>query len=114
MGHKFEIVGQDGVTKAEYHIEGTTVHRRVISPQRSAILDFNREMRKNRDAINPWSFGQAEFNIPVCDIPMLNHLFPHLMDSGHPEYKWAWNKFKRSPASAPYRLIEQKKGVNRG
>jgi hypothetical protein len=110
MGHKFTI--DRGHIKADFVLEGGKVFRRLTSPSRNAILERNHEIRKSADAVKTTSFGKLEYDIPICDIPALNHLFPHLFDWGHPEQKWAKKAFARSPASAPYRLQERKRGVN--
>ena len=111
---KFYMASADRSVVGEYHIEDGQAHRRLHQANRAAILDFNREMRKNAGAVKTTSFGKMEFNIPISDFPFLGSVFPGLNDPNSPEHRWAWNCFKRSPLSVPYRLQEQKRGVNRG
>ena len=112
MPRKFTLQGAGVI--GEYHIDGDKVHRRLISPVRDKILGRNQELRKNDGAVKTTSFGKLELDIPICDIPMINGLYPGAMDPGHPDHKYQLRAFMKSPASEPYRLQERKRGVNRG
>jgi len=113
MTRRFTINHGSGVT-GEYIIEGGTVHRRVTGALSPAIMARNAELRRNPGAIRTTSFGKLELDIPLDHLPMLDKFFPGLGKPGHPDHKYQLRRFMRSPVSAPYRVQEQKKGVNRG
>jgi hypothetical protein len=112
MTRKFYIPG-GGVT-GEYHIDGDKVHRRLISPVADKVMERNKELRRNPGAVRTTSFGKLELDIPLAHMPMLDKYFPGIANPAHPDHKWQLRRFMKSPVSAPYRLQEQKRGVNRG
>jgi hypothetical protein len=73
---------------------------------RNKILERNAELRKNSGAVKTTSFGKLELDIPLCDMPFLDSMYPGLADPSHPDHKWQLRKFMKSPASAPYRIQE--------
>lgn len=99
----------------EYVAEDEKVHARHIIDRNIAIdtLKRNKLLREN-NGIRTTSFGKLELDIPLAHMPMLNKFYPGLADPAHPDHKWQLRRFMASPVSAPYRLQEQKKGVNRG
>ena len=101
---------------AEYITEDEKVYARHHTDHRIAnrVMQRNRELQRNPGAVKTTSFGKLELDIPLSHMPMLDKFFPGLADPGHPDHKWQLRAFMASPASAPYRLQEQKRGVNRG
>lgn len=100
----------------DYAVEDEVVYARpmIDTNIRAAVLARNAELRRNEGAVKTTSFGKLELDIPLVDMPMLNNLFPGMADPADPRHKTALRAFMRSPASVPYRLQEQKRGVNRG
>ena len=101
-GYQTHVEIENGIAKSH-----STQH------DRSAILERNAELRKNDGAVRTWDFGKLELDIPITDFKVLAKLYPGLDDPRHPDHKYQMRKFLKSPASAPYRVIEQKRGVNR-
>lgn len=101
---------------AEYRFEDEKVFAAHFTDTniRNAVLQRNKELRKNPGAVKTTSFGKLELDIPLQDMAMLNKLFPGMANPADPGHKLALRAFMRSPASTPYRLQEQKRGVNRG
>ena len=100
----------------EYVAEDEKVYARpmIDTNIRRAVLARNKELQKNAGAVKTTSFGKLELDIPLTDVPAINSLFPGALDSTHPDHKFALKAFMASAASAPYRLQEKKRGVNRG
>ncbi|GAF70115.1 unnamed protein product [marine sediment metagenome] len=111
MAHTFYLPNEGGFS--EFQIEDGKVHRRLHSPLRNKIMKRNAELRRTPGAVRTTSFGKLELDIPVLDLHVLDKHWPGLADPGHPDHKWQLRAFMKSPASAPYRVQEHKKGVNR-
>ena len=99
----------EGGIIGDFHVEGKTVHRRIIDPNRKAILERNKEIRRNPGAIRTTSFGKLELDIPIPDWKALCSVFPALADNKHPDHKMTLRKFMASSLSDPYRLQDRKK-----
>lgn len=104
MARKFSL--ERSGTVADYVIEDEKVHRRLTSPLRNKIMERNAELRKNPGAVKTTTFGKLELDIPLCDMPMLDSLYPGIADPSHPDHKYQLRKFMKEPASDPYRLQE--------
>lgn len=111
MSRNFQIVSPSG-NIADIHLDGTKVHRRILSPHRQAVLKQNAELRKNRGALRSLSFGGLALDVPTSDIPMIERFFPGAMNAAHPDHKWMLRAFMRSPASIPYRVHDKPRGVS--
>ena len=95
----------------EYISEDERVYaRHMIDPNISrAVKQRNAELRKTEGAVKTTSFGKLELDIPIQDLYMLDKYFPGLANPRHPDHKWQLRKFMKSPASAPYRLQDQRR-----
>ena len=111
MSSKFYIPQDAGLR--EIILDNGKAHARTVGGPPDAIMRRNQELRKNDGAVKTTSFGKLELDIPLSHMPMLNKFFPELSNPSHPDHKFALRAFMKSPASAPYRLQEHKKGVNR-
>jgi hypothetical protein len=100
---------EDGGVIGEYITEGTTVHRRLLQPERQAILKRNQELRKDKNAIKTTSFGKLELDIPLSDWSTICKLYPGIGENSHPQHKLMLRKFMASSASDPYRLQDRSK-----
>jgi hypothetical protein len=101
-------INEDGII-ADFHVDGTKVHRRLIDPNRTAILERNKELRRNQGAVRTTSFGKLELDIPIPDWKALCSVFPALGDNTHPDHKKTLRKFMASDLSAPYKVNERNK-----
>lgn len=100
----------------EFVAEDDKIHARHVVDTRIAdtVMARNKELQRNPGAVRTTSFGKLELDIPLAHMPMLNRLYRGIADPGHPDHKYQLRKFMKSPASDPYRVQEQKRGVNRG
>lgn len=113
MTDRIWIPGANGINQ-EIILEGGKAHSRLHNPHAATVMKINKGLRQTPGAVRSTSFGKLELDIPLDHFKMLDKFFPGLADPAHPDHKFALRAFMRSPVSAPYRLQEQKKGVNRG
>jgi len=113
MTRRFVLPVAPGVAR-EVVIEGGKAHARTINQHTNAVMKRNQELRRNTGAVKTTSFGKLELDIPIQDLRMLDKFYPGIAQPGHPDHKWQLRRFMKSPASDPYRIIERKRGVNRG
>lgn len=107
-------VSEENGTFAEFIIENGVVHKRLLNPQRKALMEQNRAVRLSHGGTRMMDWGKMVCDIPESDLPVLRGLFgPALFN---PEYdKWerkvAREKFLKSPASDPYRVEERRRAI---
>lgn len=90
-------------------IEDGVAHVRHWQPSARAILEFNKELRKNRGAFNNLTFAGWEMIIPEAHLYYWYKWIPDL-DSHDRETKLrAWKAFIASFISDPYRTYERRK-----
>ena len=106
------------INRGEYQVvldqQGSVIKSHRVQSNRRAILDQNAELRKQQGAIKRTDGLRLALDIPISDMPMLEKFWPGISNPGHPNYKWAMRDFLKSPASAPYRVSDEKRGPNAG
>jgi hypothetical protein len=81
-----------------------TIEDRGGHPSRQAALQANAEMRKGRVGGVPDDWGYVALNVPVSDMRILQVRFPELASPNADVQHRAWQRFIRSPESAPYKV----------
>lgn len=82
------------------------VHSRLVMSTdiRSAILERNKELRRNPGAVNDLSFGRLALSIPELDYWHLRKKYPEMFDGDKETRQRALARFCASPESAPYKV----------
>jgi len=94
----------DGHLLADYREEDGRLYRRLSIPNRVAILEENRELQRNPDALRKMEGMGVELRIPEPDYYMLLEKIPALNSPDREIQLRAWHAFLGSSASDPYRL----------
>jgi len=71
---------------------------------RGAILERNRELRRNPDALQDLSFGRKVLDIPELDYWHLRAKYPDIFEGDKDTRAKALARFLASPESAPYKV----------
>ena len=100
---------EDGVTFANWRMEGSQLIREVRQPSRRPILAALAEVRKNPQALRPLTFMGWELRIPLNDYWPLLQKFPDLHSSDAETKTKAWRSFMASSESDPYRVRDRDK-----
>ena len=105
MAELISIRVHDSYIDRTYIEDGKTwLHR--YDRTAAGILETNKLMRLEPEAIRPMDGMKWALSIPVDDLQMLKGQYPDLASSdGHTKHK-AYQKFMRSPMSEPYRVYE--------
>lgn len=92
------------LTKFRYCAHEQKLYRQFSQPDRALILERNKRLRNNPDALNDLSFGQQALSIPVVDYEELKVKYP-VLEYGDAEQRNAFYKrFIKSAESLPYRV----------
>ena len=87
------------------HGTGRLHSRLVMSTNiRGAILERNKELRRNPDALKDLSFGRLALSIPELDYWHLRKKYPDMFIGPAVDRQRALARFCASPESAPYKV----------
>lgn len=100
---------EDGVTFAQWRVEGGQIVRETRQPSRRPILAELQEIRKEAGALRPLSFMGWELCIPEADYWPLLAKYPELKSLDAEIKTRAWRRFMASSECDPYRVRDRRR-----